>query len=37
VLLDNEENLLVPPKAYDLDVRNFIDFLEEGKENFTKK
>jgi thiol:disulfide interchange protein DsbD len=35
VLLDNEENLLVPPKAYDLNVRNFIDFLEEGKKIFT--
>jgi thiol:disulfide interchange protein DsbD len=34
VLLDKDENLLVSPKAYDLDIRNFIDFLEEGKKNF---
>jgi thiol:disulfide interchange protein DsbD len=34
VLLDQEENLLVSPKAYDLSIRNFIDFLEEGKKNF---
>jgi thiol:disulfide interchange protein DsbD len=35
VLLDNEENLLVQPKAYDLNVRNFVDFLEEGKRKFS--
>jgi thiol:disulfide interchange protein DsbD len=35
VLLDNEENLLMQPKAYDLNVRNFIEFLEEGKRAFT--
>ncbi len=34
VILDNDENLLVSPKAYDLDIRNFVDFLEEGKKNF---
>ena len=34
VLLDNEENLLVQPKAYDLDIGNFINFLAEGKKNF---
>ena len=37
VLLDKEENLLVSPKAYDLNIRNFIDFLEEGKKNFYSK
>jgi thiol:disulfide interchange protein DsbD len=37
VLLDNEENLLLHPKAYDLNVRNFIDFLEEGKRKFSVK
>lgn len=36
VLLDNEENLLIPPKAYDLEVSNFIDFLEEGKRRFSE-
>jgi thiol:disulfide interchange protein DsbD len=34
VLLDNEEKLLLQPGAYDLNVRNFIDFLEEGKRKF---
>jgi len=34
VLLDSEENLLVQPKAYDLNIRNFVDFLEEGKRKF---
>ncbi len=37
VLLDNDENMLLPPKAYDLDIRNFVDFLEEGKKNFTAR
>jgi len=34
LLLDKEENLLMQPKAYDLNVRNFINFLEEGKRKF---
>jgi thiol:disulfide interchange protein DsbD len=34
VLLDNNENILVDPKAYDLDVTNFVAFLEEGKKKF---
>ncbi len=37
VLLDNNENLLTDPKAYDLDINNFIRFLEEGKKNFNEK
>ena len=37
VILDNEENLLIEPKAYDLNVQNFIKFLEEGKKNFYSK
>ncbi len=37
VLLDNNENLLVEPKAYDLSITNFIQFLDEGKDNFDKK
>ena len=37
VLLDKDENLLVSPKAYDLNIRNFVDFLEEGKKNFHSK
>ncbi len=34
VLLDHKGNLLAQPKGKDLNVQNFIDFLEEGKENF---
>jgi thiol:disulfide interchange protein DsbD len=37
VLLDNEEKILIPPKAYDLNIRNFVDFLEEGKKNFAAR
>ena len=36
VLLDPEGNLLVPPKAYDLNVDNFIRFLDAGLEAFKK-
>ena len=31
VLLDDEERVLVKPKAYDLNVDNFVKFLDEGK------
>ena len=34
VLMDAEENLLVEPKAYDLDIANFIRFLESGIQKF---
>ncbi len=37
VLLDHEENLLMPPRAYNLNVEAFIDFLEEGLKKFKKK
>ncbi|MGC8864727.1 MAG: cytochrome c biogenesis protein CcdA [Bacteroidales bacterium] len=37
VLLDPDGNLLVPPKAYDLNVDNFIRFLDAGLEAFRKK
>ncbi|MFC2123856.1 cytochrome c biogenesis protein CcdA [Bacteroidota bacterium] len=36
VLLDHSENLLQDPKAYDLNIRNFIDFLDAGKAAFEK-
>ncbi len=36
-LLDTEGKDLVKPKAYDLDVNAFVDFLEEGKKNFQNK
>jgi thiol:disulfide interchange protein DsbD len=33
-LLNHEGNLLLPPKGLDLDVNNFIKFLDEGVKNF---
>lgn len=35
-LLDQNEELLVPPKAYDLDVESFLEYLEEAKAAFKK-
>ena len=37
VLLNTDETLLVDPKAYDLNVQNFIDFLDEGLAEFKAK
>ncbi len=37
VLLDTTGNLLTTPKAYDLNVDNFIKFLDTGFENFKKE
>ncbi|GAB4316498.1 MAG: thioredoxin family protein [Bacteroidales bacterium] len=34
VLLDHEGNLLAKPRAYNLDVDEFVRFLDEGLENF---
>ena len=34
VLMDNKGNVLVQPKAYDLNVDHFIKFLDEGVKNF---
>lgn len=34
VLLDDQGQLLKEPKAYDLSVQNFIEFLDDGKERF---
>jgi thiol:disulfide interchange protein DsbD len=34
VLLGNNENLLVDPRAYDLDINEFINFLDTGKQNY---
>jgi thiol:disulfide interchange protein DsbD len=36
VLLDTTGNLLTTPKAYDLNVDNFIRFLDAGVQNFRK-
>jgi thiol:disulfide interchange protein len=37
VLLDSKGELLVQPKAYDLEVDNFVDFLEKGLIEFKKR
>lgn len=37
VLLDTSGELLVDPKAYDLDVGNFIEFLDDGIEEFNSR
>ncbi len=37
VLLDYNENILVEPKAYDLNVGNFVEFLDSGTVAFNKK
>ena len=37
VLLDNDEELLTPPASYDLDVGNFVDFLDKGVAEFKKR
>jgi thiol:disulfide interchange protein DsbD len=34
VLLDNNENQLMDPRAYDLNINNFIKFLDGGKRKF---
>lgn len=36
IILDPNGNLLVPPKAYDLNVSNFVDFLDEAITSFKK-
>lgn len=33
-LIGPDEELLTQPKAYDLEVQNFVQFLEEGKKRF---
>lgn len=33
ILLNSNEELLVPPKAYDLNISNFVKFLQKGLEN----
>lgn len=37
VLLDNEGEMLVQPRAYDLDVEEFVDFLDRGVEEFEER
>jgi thiol:disulfide interchange protein DsbD len=37
VLLDNNEQLLVQPKAYDLNADHFVEFLDSALEEFNKR
>jgi thiol:disulfide interchange protein len=37
VLLDHNEELLVRPKAYDTNIQNFVNFLEEAKAEFGRR
>ncbi len=37
VLLDNNGKLLTQPKSYDLNVNNFIEFLDKGMEEFVRR
>lgn len=37
VILDNNEEVVIKPKAYDLNVKNFIDFLDQAKAEFEKR
>ncbi|MBK5203788.1 MAG: thioredoxin family protein, partial [Prolixibacteraceae bacterium] len=37
VLLDNEGNKLVKPKAYDLNIDNFVEFLDNGLRSFENR
>ncbi len=37
VLLDNNSNVLIEPRAYNLNVEDFIEFLKKGKAEFDKK
>ncbi|WP_118193622.1 protein-disulfide reductase DsbD family protein [Albibacterium indicum] len=36
VIVDHDGNKLVPPQAFNLDVRNYVDFLDSGVEMFKK-
>ena len=36
VILDLNENVLVPPRSYNLDIKKYVDFLDEGLEEFKK-
>jgi len=37
VLLDNKGETLIPARAYDLDVQEFVDFLDNGIEEYKKR
>ena len=37
VLMDHDQSLLVPPQAYNLDIANYVDFLQSGLTSFKAK
>jgi len=37
VLVDHDGNSLVPPRAFDLDIDEYVDFLDKGLEEFKKR
>nr|MBC7613450.1 thioredoxin family protein [Pseudopedobacter sp.] len=37
VLVDGDGNVLVPPQAFNLDVKNYVDFLDSGKAAYQKE
>lgn len=37
VILDNDENMVIEPRAYALSIEGFAAFLEQAKENFNKE
>ena len=37
VLMDHNKQPLIAPKAYDLNIQNFVDFLDQGKKAFDQK
>jgi thiol:disulfide interchange protein len=36
VILDFKENVLVPPRSYNLNIKEYVDFLDKGLEEFNK-
>ncbi len=36
VILDHDEKLLAPPRGYNTDIEEYVDFLDKGLENFKK-
>jgi hypothetical protein len=37
VLVDGDGNVLAPPQAFNLDVKNYVDFLDSGKAAYQKE
>lgn len=36
VILNHDEQMIAPPRGYDLNIDRYIEFLDEGKNNFTR-